>query len=70
MDYKKRENIKAMATGTDNVKNEFVKMLKRTQQQIIEAKNRKQIAIDTYSRDLQQLHKDQDRLIKAIENLD
>ena len=70
MDYKKRENIKAMTPGTDNVKNEFVKMLKRTQQQIKEAKNRKQIAVDMYSRDLQQLHKDQDRLIKAIENLD
>ena len=53
----------------NSVKAEFVKMLKRTQQQITEAKNRKEIAIETYSRELQQLHKDQDRLVKIIEKL-
>ena len=53
----------------ENIKHTFVKMLKRTEQQITEAENRKKIAVDTYNRDLQQLHKDQERLNNIIKNL-
>lgn len=52
-----------------NIKTTFIKMLKRTEQQITEAENRKQIAVETYNRDLQQLHKDQERLNNIIKNL-
>ena len=44
-------------------------MLKRTEQQITEAENRKKIAVDTYNRDLQQLHKDFERLSNIIKKL-
>ena len=63
-----KENI-TPGTNKENIKNTFVKMLKRTEQQITEAENRKQIAVDTYNRDLQQLHKDQERLNNIIKNL-
>ena len=65
---KERENI-TKTTSKENIKHTFVKMLKRTEQQIIEAENRKQIAVDTYNRDLQQLHKDFERLNNIIKNL-
>ena len=63
-----KENI-TPGTNKENIKNTFVKMLKRTEQQITEAENRKQIAVETYNRDLQQLHKDQERLNNIIKNL-
>jgi hypothetical protein len=63
-----KENI-TPGTNKENIKHTFVKMLKRTEQQITEAENRKKIAVDTYNRDLQQLHKDQERLNNIIKNL-
>jgi len=65
---RERENI-TKTPSKENIKHTFVKMLKRTEQQITEAENRKQIAVDTYNRDLQQLHKDQERLNNIIKNL-
>ena len=65
---KDTENI-TKTTSKENIKHTFVKMLKRTEQQITEAENRKKIAVDTYNRDLQQLHKDQERLNNIIKNL-
>ena len=71
---KRRKNIISSDTDNDHnqedkIKSTFVKMLKRTEQQIIEAENRKKIAVDTYNRDLQQLHKDFERLSNIIKNL-
>jgi flagellar biosynthesis/type III secretory pathway chaperone len=70
---KRRKNIISSDTDNDDqddkIKNTFVKMLKRTEQQIIEAENRKKIAVDTYNRDLQQLHKDFERLSNIIKKL-
>ena len=66
---KTRENATKKAEENNSIKAEFVKMLNRTEQQITEAQNRKEIAVDTYNRDLQQLYKDQERLNKMIEGL-
>lgn len=70
---KRRKNIISSDTDNDDqedkIKSTFVKMLKRTEQQIIEAENRKKIAVDTYNRDLQQLHKDFERLSNIIKKL-
>ncbi|GAF68673.1 unnamed protein product [marine sediment metagenome] len=54
---------------TTDIKNQFVKMLNRTQQQITDTKTRKAVTLDMYNRDLQQLHKDQERLLKIIDKL-
>ncbi len=53
----------------ESVKELLTKMLKRTQLRIVDVENRKKIDIDTHNRDLQQLHKDQERLNKMIERL-
>ena len=66
---KTRENATEKVEENNSIKAEFVKMLNRTEQQINEAQNRKEIAVDTYNRDLQQLYKDQERLNKMIEGL-
>lgn len=66
---KTRENAIEKVEKNNSIKAEFVKMLNRTEQQIIEAQNRKEIAVDTYNRDLQQLYKDQERLNKMIKGL-
>jgi len=66
---KTRENATEKVEENNGIKAEFVKMLNRTEQQIIEAQNRKKIAVDTYNRDLQQLYKDQERLNKMIQGL-
>ena len=66
---KTKENATEKAEKNNSIKAEFVKMLNRTEQQITEAQNRKEIAVDTYNRDLQQLYKDQERLNKMIEGL-
>ena len=54
---------------TTDIKEQFVKMLNRTQQQITDTKTRKAVTLDMYNRDLQQLHKDQERLLKIIDKL-
>ncbi len=54
---------------TTDIKDQFVKMLNRTQQQITDTKTRKNTALDMYNRDLQQLHKDEERLQKMIDKL-
>ena len=70
---KRRKNIISPDADNDDqedkIKSTFVKMLKRTEQQITEAENRKKIAVDTYNRDLQQLHKDFERLSNIIKKL-
>ncbi len=53
----------------ESVKELLTKMLKRTQLRIVDVENRKKIDLDTHNRDLQQLHKDQERLNKMIERL-
>ena len=54
---------------TTDIKEQFVKMLNRTKQQITDTKTRKDVTLDMYNRDLQQLHKDQERLQKIIDKL-
>jgi len=66
---KDRQNVKGsdQANKTDYILAEAYKMLSRTQQQIEDRKRQKQAYTETCNRDLQQLHKDEERLLNLIE---
>jgi len=61
--------ITTTADKDDYMLAEANKMLKRTMQQIVDREKQKALHIETCNRDLQQLHKDKERLEMLVKKL-